>query len=171
MKHCEKRTRQYFQSDIDHPVDDPLLAYYLGLTVGAVVDVQYSIDCVGIHLPYLVCNLFYVIDNQTVIMIEISVIEHLDHLGNLLEVGDHVLIRVPQSDSSYLHGIIKMIKDDNYFGLHDYLVEYVNDRLYCNVPWYKMQKGSDDIRFTSKPSKVWCHSDRLVKLLPKYFDN
>lgn len=95
--------------------------------------------------------------------------EFVDRIGNVLEVGDHVLIRVPDSDSTYRQGIIRAIKEDPYFGLHNYQVEYVNDRLYCNMPWYNIRPGCD-IKFTNKTIKVWCDRDRLVKFDPKYIE-
>ena len=91
-----------------------------------------------------------------------------DMLGNQLNIGDIVLVLVPKTDASYRKAVIRDICRDTYRGKIAY-VEYDDGRLYCNVKWFYIDENPE-IKFVSKPIKVWRRCDEMIKFDTKYFD-
>lgn len=91
---------------------------------------------------------------------------HYDAIGNPIEVGNEVLILVPKSDASYRRGIVKNFKNEHN-NRCEVLVEYDDGRLYCDKPWYQLQKG-DLLKFKSKLIRVWRFSNNIIKFNPEY---
>lgn len=88
---------------------------------------------------------------------------HFDAIGNVIEIGDQVLILVPKSDASYRCGIVKDFRNEHSNSdVCEVLVEYDDGRLYCDKAWYRLQKG-DLLKFKSKPVKVWRCNNNIVK--------
>lgn len=91
-----------------------------------------------------------------------------DMLGNQLNIGDIVLVLVPKTDASYRKAVIRDMCWDTYRGKIVY-VEYDDGRLYCNTKWFYIDEAKE-IKFVSKPVKVWRRSDEMIKFDAKYFD-
>lgn len=94
---------------------------------------------------------------------------YFDNIGNEINVGDEVLILVPKSDASYRRGIIKDIKP---YGstYSEVLVEYDDDRLYCNIKYFRQHNG-DNIKFRSKKTTAWRFSSHIIKFNPEYLED
>ncbi len=92
--------------------------------------------------------------------------EHFDAIGNIIELGDEVLILVPKSNASYRRGIVKDFRNERNDRC-EVLVEYDDGRLYCNQPWYRLNKG-DKIELKSKLIKVWRDNDNIIKFKDDY---
>ena len=95
-------------------------------------------------------------------------IEFVDSLGNLLKIGDIVLVLVPKTDASFRKAVIRDMKLD-YFGIQSVYLEYDDGRLYCNIKHFRIKKG-DEIKFASKPIQVWRYNGDVIKFDSKYFD-
>ena len=91
-----------------------------------------------------------------------------DNVGNILNIGDEILVKVPKSDKTYRRAIVKDFKDIRESGYCDVLVEYDDGRLYSNIPSYHQRLSS--LKFTSKITKVWRFSSDIIKCKPEYFD-
>lgn len=93
--------------------------------------------------------------------------EKVDCLGNSLKIGDEVLIRDSKSDTTYRKGIVTGFREDDFAcRAGDIQVEYNDGRLYCNVQYWcfsDFKTNKEAIKFVSKPRKVWCFMDRIVK--------
>lgn len=96
-------------------------------------------------------------------------LEIKDILGNPLKVGDIVLVLVPKSYSSFRKAVIRDIKNKGYGNYFDVCVEYDDGRLYSDVKYFYIKEG-DEIKFRSKPVKVWRSNHEIIKFDPKYFD-
>jgi len=94
--------------------------------------------------------------------------EVVDMLGNPLTIGDIVLVLVPKTDASFRKAIIRDFKVD-YLDRSSVYVEYDDGRLYCNEKWFHINKYSQ-IKFTSKPIKVWRSNLEIIKFDSKYFE-
>ncbi len=97
--------------------------------------------------------------------------DYRDNIGNIIEVGDEVLILVPKSDKTYRCGTVKDFRNAFSHGAgHFYcevLVEYDDGRLYCNeYRWDQHQ--SHNIKFSKKITKAWRSNSDIVKLKPEY---
>ena len=92
-----------------------------------------------------------------------------DNVGNIIKVGDEVLVKVPKTYKTYRKAIIRDFKDIRDSGFCQALIEYDDGRLYSNVENY-CQKNCNNLKFTSKPTKVWRYSSDIVKCKPEYFD-
>jgi len=92
--------------------------------------------------------------------------EHFDAIGNIIEIGDEVLILVPKSYASYRRGIVKDFKNE-YNDRCEVLVEYDDGRLYCDKPRYHLEK-EDKLKFKSKFIKVWRYNGDIIKFKSEY---
>lgn len=93
-------------------------------------------------------------------------VEYKDRLGNVLKEGDEVLVLVPKSQATWRRATIIAFKK-NLLNSFEIYVEYINDRLYSDEPWYTMRDKST-IKFRSKPSRIWRWNSDVVKLKPEY---
>ena len=96
--------------------------------------------------------------------------EYFDNIGNEINVGDKVLILVPKTGKTYRPGIVKDFKNawsrDTYFHC-EVLIEYDDDRLYCNE--YRCgQRHGRNIKFSKKTTKAWRSNSDIVKFKPEY---
>lgn len=109
--------------------------------------------------------------NDDILASERNDIEFADSLGNPLKIGDFVLVLVPKTDASFRKAVIRDMKLD-YFGRQSAYVEYDDGRLYCNIKHFRMCIANKDaqIKFTSKPIKVWRDNSEIIKFNAKYFD-
>lgn len=100
--------------------------------------------------------------------------EYFDNIGNKLEVGDKVLILVPKSDKTYRYGTVKDFKNAFSHGpghFHcEVLVEYDNDRLYCNEYRWDQHQGHN-IKFSKKTTKAWRSNSDIIKFKKEYLED
>ena len=93
-------------------------------------------------------------------------IEYKDRLGNVLKKGDEVLVLLPKSLSTWRRAVIVDFKK-NLLRSFEVYVEYINDRLYSDVPYYDINPNKPT-KFRTKPSRVWRWNSDIVKLKPEY---
>ena len=98
--------------------------------------------------------------------------EHFDKLGNPLKEGQIVLVLVPHTDATFRKAIVRGFKDERqrYCNVQ---VEYINDRLYANMPHFYMTNKNGEvpgIKFSSKTTKAWRSNTEIVIYDAKYFD-
>ena len=98
-------------------------------------------------------------------MVENS-LEIKDRLGNLLKVGDIVLVLVPHTYGSFRKATIRKLR---YVSYADVCVEYDDGRLYSDIDYFDIREGVQ-FKFRSKPVKAWRCSSEIVKFDPKYFE-
>ena len=96
-------------------------------------------------------------------------LEIKDRLGNLLKVGDIVLVLVPKTYASFRKAVIRDIKTEGYGTYFDVCVEYDDGRLYSDVKYFDIKEGVQ-FKFRSKPVKVWRCNHEIIKFDPKYFE-
>ena len=100
--------------------------------------------------------------------------EHFDKLGNPLKEGQMVLALVPHTDSTFRKAIVRGFKDEHSNGKYCMVqVEYINDRLYANMPHFYMTDKDGEvpgIKFSSKVTKAWRGNNEIVVFNEKYFD-
>ncbi len=100
--------------------------------------------------------------------------EHFDKLGNKLEEGRMVLVLVPHTDTTFRKAIVRSFKDEYGDGKYCMVqVEYINDRLYANMPHFYMTNKNGEvpgIKFSSKTTKAWRSNAEIVIFDEKYFD-
>jgi len=92
-----------------------------------------------------------------------------DNVGNIIKVGDEVLVKVPKTYTTYRKAIIRDFKDIRDSGYCQVLIEYDDGRLYSNIEYFYQEK-CHKLKFTSKPTKAWRYSSDIVKCKPEYFD-
>ena len=92
-----------------------------------------------------------------------------DNVGNIIKVGDEVLVKVPKTYKTYRKAIIRDFKNIKESGFCEVLVEYDDGRLYCNIEYYH-QNDNHKIKFTSKSTKAWRYSSHIVKCKSEYFE-
>ena len=88
-----------------------------------------------------------------------------DNVGNIINIGDEVLVKVPKTYKTYRKAIIRDFKDIHDSGFCQALIEYDDGRLYSNVEYYYQEK-CHKLKFTSKPTKAWRYSSDIVKCKP-----
>ena len=93
----------------------------------------------------------------------------VDNIGNIIKVGDEVLVQVPKTYTAYRRGIIKDFKDIRESGFCQALIEYDDGRLYCNQKHWEQKPHN--IKFSRKLTKAWRYSSDIVKCRPEYFLN
>lgn len=90
--------------------------------------------------------------------------KYFDNIGNVINIGDQVLVLVPKSDATYRKATIVDFKNPystSYNNYCDILVEYDIDRFYCDKPHYKQKKG-DKLNFTHKKTKAWRSNSDII---------
>jgi len=92
-----------------------------------------------------------------------------DNVGNIIKVGDEVLVKVPKTYKTYRKAIIRDFKDIRDSGFCQVLIEYDDGRLYSNVEYFYQEK-CHKLKFTSKITKAWRYNSDIVKCKPEYFD-
>ena len=92
-----------------------------------------------------------------------------DNVGNIIKIGDEVLVKVPKTTKTYRKAIIKDFKDIRDSGFCQALIEYDDGRLYSNVEYYCQEK-CNNLKFTVKPTKAWRYSYHIVKCKSEYFE-
>ena len=93
-------------------------------------------------------------------------LEIKDRLGNLLKVGDIVLVLVPHTYGSFRKATVCKLRSVSYA---DVCVEYDDGRLYSDIDYFDIREGAQ-FKFRSKPVKAWRCSSEIVKFDPKYFE-
>lgn len=94
---------------------------------------------------------------------------YTDAAMNPIKVGDVVLVRDSQKDATYRMAVIRGFREDGFdCRAGNIQIEYTDGRLYCNMPWYDLNKKPKEIRFHTKPIKVWRWKDSILKFKPEY---
>lgn len=99
--------------------------------------------------------------------------EHFDKLGNPLKEGQIVLVLVPHTEATFRKAIVRGFKDERqrYCNVQ---VEYINDRLYSNMPHFYMTDKNGEvpgIKFSSKTTKAWRFCTDIIAFNEKYINN
>ena len=94
-----------------------------------------------------------------------------DYMGNVLEIGDDVVV-MSSGNSSYRRGkVICFTKDC--IGYPKVRVEY-NDHYYCNRNRYELHYAAsigDPIKFCKKRIRSSVSPFNVIKLLPEYLED
>ena len=94
-----------------------------------------------------------------------------DFLGNDINVGDLVLVKESDKDTTYRQAIIRAFREDNFDCRAGTIqIEYIDGRLYCNIAWCYLEENKDKIEFHTKPVKVWVQRTRVLKFKPEYIN-
>lgn len=88
--------------------------------------------------------------------------EHKDYLGNILNIGDDVLVRENSKDTTFRQAKIIDLKDNNYC-FATVRIEYLDDRIYSNIPYYHIGDKGIELKFSRKHPKVWVDRHRIIK--------
>ena len=105
------------------------------------------------------------LDMEVTDMVENS-LEIKDRLGNLLKVGDIVLVLVPHTYGSFRKATVRKLRSSSYA---DVCVEYDDGRLYSDIDYFDIREGAQ-FKFRSKPVKAWRCGCEIVKFDPKYLE-